>query len=99
MAVLVEYQIILYNYAGDGCGKELGISDGGISDFQISASTETGDHPADQSRPGLSGWCADPRDEAPYRQVHAFYNNFCLFELMLNDPLNSCCHVGTSPSL
>ena len=72
MAVLVEYQIISYIYAGVGCGKELGMSDGGISDFQISASTETGNHPADQSRPGLSGWCADPRDEAPYLQVRLF---------------------------
>ena len=45
------------------------MTDGGISDFQISASTETDDHPAAHSRPVLSGWCADPGDSSPYLQV------------------------------
>ena len=56
-------------YPGVGCGKELGMNDGGINDFQVSASTETEDHPAAHSRPGLSGWCADPADSSPYLQV------------------------------
>ena len=47
----------------------LGMADGTIADFQISASSEHPEYPATKGRQFASGWCALPEDRNPYLQV------------------------------
>ena len=45
------------------------MNDWSIADFQLSASSEFGDHKARNARPYGIGWCMQPDDEDPFLQV------------------------------
>ena len=47
----------------------MGMGEGFIKDFQISASSEYEGFPAVNVRPRKSGWCAKSADVHPYIQV------------------------------
>jgi len=51
------------------CLNELGLTDGTIQDFQISASSSTTDHGPPMVRPTLTSWCPTNDDFDPYVQV------------------------------
>ncbi|XP_053385721.1 uncharacterized protein LOC123538057 [Mercenaria mercenaria] len=51
---------------GDSCNEDLGMIDGSIRDFQISASSWRPKHLPSNARPFSSGWCAGVSDERPW---------------------------------
>ena len=54
----------------ESCYQSLGLTDGFIKDFQISASSEYPRFPAVNVRPREKGWCAMTHDEHPHIQVN-----------------------------
>ncbi|XP_060581825.1 coagulation factor VIII-like [Ruditapes philippinarum] len=51
------------------CNIDLGMTDGGILDMQISASSFQRMFPPSHSRPFYNGWCSDLNDANPFIQV------------------------------
>jgi hypothetical protein len=51
------------------CNSELGMSDNGITDDQISASSALIAYTPDKARPYGHGWCSDFQDEQQYIEV------------------------------
>lgn len=60
---------IFFVDAGAICNIDLGMTDGGILNFQISASSFLPSFIPSQARPFYNGWCSDPTDSNPFIQV------------------------------
>lgn len=52
------------------CNSDLGMTDGSILDFQLSASTVHELFPVGNARPLSSGWCASIHDKDPFIMVY-----------------------------
>ena len=59
----------LFISESERCSQELGMRDGTIGNFQISASSTDADYAQKEARPFGRGWCADREDVQPYLQV------------------------------
>ena len=58
------------------CSRPLGMKDGAISDFQLTASSSRTGNPPTEARPHGVGFCAQSDDPKPYLQVYSQRNFF-----------------------
>lgn len=61
----------MYSEHATSCNSDIGMTDGSILDFQISASSYHWKYPPKYARPLLSGWCAASTDTAPFIMVNS----------------------------
>ena len=65
------------------CNQFLGMNDGSIGDFQLTASSEYKGYKARNARPHGSGWCMQPYDKDPFIQVACAYIISCLPQIFI----------------